>query len=75
MPVSFNGPFGAVAAEAVLPLPPPVAIARVLSGAGCAPAARPQPRQAQMYRTHVGTGGTVTVSRPGATGSPSDDPD
>jgi transposase InsO family protein len=30
------------------------------------PAARPLPASTQLYRTHVGTGGTVTVSRPGA---------
>jgi transposase InsO family protein len=32
------------------------------------PAARPLPASTQLYRTHVGTGGTVTVSRPGAAG-------
>lgn len=32
------------------------------------PAARPLPASTQLYRTHVGTGGTVTVSRPGAPG-------
>jgi hypothetical protein len=30
------------------------------------PAARPLPASTQPYRTHVGTGGTVTVSHPGA---------
>jgi transposase InsO family protein/transposase-like protein len=32
------------------------------------PVERPLPAQAQLYRTHVSTGGTVTVSRPGARG-------
>ena len=32
------------------------------------PAARPLPTQTRLYRTHVGTGGTVTVSKPGAPG-------
>jgi len=32
------------------------------------PAERPLPTATQLYRTHVGTGGTVTVSRPGAAG-------
>jgi transposase InsO family protein len=32
------------------------------------PAARPLPAKTQLYRSRVSTGGTVTVSRPGATG-------
>jgi transposase InsO family protein len=32
------------------------------------PADRPLPARTQIYRTHVGTGGTVTVSRPGGSG-------
>jgi transposase InsO family protein len=32
------------------------------------PAARPLPAAARLYRTHVGTGGTVTVSKPGGPG-------
>lgn len=32
------------------------------------PVARPLPAATQIYRTHVGTGGTISVSRPGATG-------
>lgn len=32
------------------------------------PAERPLPSQAQLYRTHVGTGGAVTVARPGGRG-------
>jgi transposase InsO family protein len=32
------------------------------------PVARPLPVASQIYRTHVSTGGAVTVSRPGATG-------
>jgi transposase InsO family protein len=32
------------------------------------PADRPLPTPTQIYRTHVGTGGTLTISRPGASG-------
>ena len=62
----FDGPFSAVAAEGVLPLPSRAAIARILSRGPVRPQARPQPRQAQIDRTQAGSDGTV--SRPGASG-------